>query len=65
LRGSSNSVDYEPIFDIFSNKMATILAVLGFIFGVGIAGLLMLVGGVGSAFGTSGAESLIGRSWVV
>ena len=45
--------------------MATILAVLGFIFGVGIAGLLMLVGGVGSAFGTSGAESLIGRSWVV
>ncbi len=62
---SSKRVQYEPIGDRFSNKLAIILAVIGFLFAVVIAGLVMLVGGIGSVLGSSGAESLIGRAWVV
>lgn len=55
----------EPIGDRFSNKLAIIIAVIGFIFGIIFAFLVMMVGGLGAVFGTSGAESLITRGWVV
>lgn len=55
----------EPLGDRFSNKLAIIIAVLGFIFGIGFAFLVMVVGGLGAVFGTSGAESLIVRGWTV
>ena len=57
--------DDEPIGDRFSNKLAIIIAVLGFIFGILFAFLVMVVGGLGTVFGTSGAESLIARGWAV
>jgi len=55
----------EQLGDRFSNKLAIIIAVLGFIFGIIFAFLVMVVGGLGTVFGTSGAESLIARGWAV
>ncbi len=55
----------EPLGDRFSNKLAIIIAVLGFIFGIIFAAFVMVVGGLGTVFGTSGAESLIARGWAV
>lgn len=51
--------------DRFSNKLAILLAVLGFLFGVIISVFVMLVGGIGGVLGVSGSESLIGRAWIV
>ena len=61
----SSSIKHKEEYDRFSNKFAIILAILGFLFGVIIATLVMLLGGIGAVFDASGAESLIGRSWVV
>lgn len=51
--------------DRFSNKLSIILAVAGFFFGVCIAAFLLVMGGIGSAFGASGSEMIGGRAYLM
>jgi len=51
--------------DRFSNKLAIILVVLGFLLGIAGAFFTMMVGGLGAVFGTSGTETLVARGWAM
>lgn len=62
-------VGYKPQSSIeqdrFSNKLSIVLAVAGFFFGICIAVFLLIMGGIGSAFGASGSEMIGGRAYLM